>query len=244
MPVERFYTPSPLTPEENVVLEGTEFHHLARVTRVRPGETVELVNGKGCLAQCQVIRLEKMAAILKVQNSVQFPSPSQKIILAQAIPRMNRLDFIIEKGTELGMSAIWLFPGKLSERKGLTDHQCERLHSAAVSAMKQCGRLYVPEIILQPGIQDWKQLDPHTVMLFGDLEPTAPFLINALDKNENVIICIGPESGFTSDEIQKLRLLHAKGVKLHDNILRTDTAAILALSIITHLLSLQGKGSF
>ncbi len=235
MPVERFFVDSQLMQNEELTLSDQEFHHLAHVTRAKVGDIVELVNGRGALASAQVKRIEKKQAILKIEDAVHSLKPSVEVILAQAIPRINRLDFILEKGTELGMSQIWLFPASQSERKELTQHQIERMRTITVSAIKQCGRLYLPEIVLKPPLAQWKK--PEQLSFFGDLDPSAPFLNEIWRKEafiESVLFYIGPESGFTSDEIIKLCALGATGVRLHANILRADTAALAALSILMH----------
>jgi 16S rRNA (uracil1498-N3)-methyltransferase len=232
MPVERFFVDSPLKKGNNLALEGTELHHLAHVMRLKAGDSVELVNGCGELAEAQLVSLNKRQAQLTVLAVKKVPPAVPEIILAQAIPRINRLDFIIEKGTELGMTQIWLFPGRLSERKELTAHQMERLRAVAIAAMKQCGRLYLPEIVLKPPLQQWKELSQR--VFFGDVDPAAQlFKLGRDEVTQGVLFFVGPESGFTEEEIGQLKKLHAQGVSLHPHILRTDTAALCALSLIS-----------
>lgn len=235
MPAERYYFDGSLSSELQPLLEGTEFHHLCNVMRSCEGEIIELVNGKGFLATAKIKRIEKKKAILTVESIFQQPTPNFELILAQAIPRLNRLDFILEKATELGVTGIWLFPGELSERKSLAESQLERLKLVCIAAMKQCGRLFLPEIKLMPRIESWP-LAP-LPLFFGDLNEKAVLLQNQLQQHpaeKGLIICIGPESGFKESEIAKLKQIGGVGVKLHHNILRTDTASIAALAIITH----------
>lgn len=235
MPAERFYINAPLTEGASVFLEDQEFHHLAHVMRGVEGEQVELVNGCGFLSQARIERIEKKRAQLIVTSLSYVPKNSFKLILAQAIPRLNRLDFIVEKGTELGMDELWLFPGELSERKNLTESQLERMQAVAVAAMKQCGRLYLPLLCLKKPLKNWELQE--LPLYFGDTDPSAPIFEKSWKLKsslEGVIFVIGPESGLTAKETESLKSLKALGVALHPNILRTDTAALTALSLISH----------
>lgn len=233
MPIDRFYTESVLKNDCEFFLEEQEFHHLYRVTRTREGEQIEIVNGKGQLAEANVERIEKRKALLKITQVIESPPSSFKRILIQAIPKLNRLEMIVEKGTELGMEELWLFPGERSEKKQLPENQLDRLKTISISAMKQCGRLYLPSIVLHPPLQKWKTFP--SPCYFGDLCPEAPSLFKEYQKSphsECVFFAIGPESGFSDNEIEIFRTHHAKGIFLNENILRTDTAAIAALAIL------------
>ncbi len=233
MPSERYFSESLFENNSTIKFEDQEFHHLSHVMRAQLADEVELVNGQGELAIAVIEILEKKRAFLRIQSLKKEPEPTHKIILAQAIPRGNRLDFILEKGTELGMTDLWLFPGKLSERNDLTANQLERMKSLMVAAMKQCGRLYLPKLQLMPLLSQWKPLVHPS--FFGDVNPEAP-LFSKIWQNETpttgAIFFIGPESGFHDSEIKILQNLQAKGVKLNSNILRTDTAAIAALALM------------
>lgn len=233
MPNDRFYLDSPLSIGQSVVVSGDEAHHLTRVMRARTGDVVELVNGHGVLAEATVGQIERHACYLDVTHSqVEPPHPFQ-VILAQAIPRLNRLDTIVEKGTELGMNALWLFPGQSSERQELSDQQQKRLKAIAIAAMKQCGRLYLPEIILKPRLNEWEKLG--FPAFYGAVEEEVPLFSTAWAQKtpkRGVFFFVGPEAGFSQAELACLKELGATGVGLHRHTLRTDTAPLVALSLI------------
>jgi len=237
MPAERFYYEFPLLPNQTVALKDQEFHHLVNVMRASTGDPIELIDGKGTLANASIEAIHKHQAVLYVHKVRAAAPPSLKIILAQAMPRMPRIDFILEKGTELGMTDLWLFPGERSERKILTDHQMHRMQTIMISAIKQSGRLYLPVIQLKPKLLEWS-FSPMP-FYYGDVAPEALPLIQVFDKNnlsKEVIFCVGPESGFSEEETLQLHSLGGKGVKLNEFTLRTDTAALCALSLICNLL--------
>jgi 16S rRNA (uracil1498-N3)-methyltransferase len=230
MPHNRFYIDALLHTNAQLFMEGEEAHHLMRVMRKQEGEVIELVNGRNQLAQATILTIEKRGIRLKLVQVEEERPPSRAVIMCQAIPRTNRLDLIVEKGTELGMTALWLFPGERSEKNRLSETQLKRLGHIAIAAMKQCGRLDLPEIILKPPLSQWKSLELPSY--FGDISSQAQPFLSMYQKEEGVLFFIGPESGFTEKEEQHLSYLGAKGVNLHANILRTDTAPLVALSLI------------
>lgn len=229
MPIDRYYLNSPLDAQNTVQIQGTELHHM-QVTRIRVGEQVELINGQGTLAVAELSTLNKKEAWLSILQVSHAPKPGRNIILAQATPRINRLDFIVEKATELGMTELWLFPGELSERKSLSENQLERLQAQLISALKQCGRLWLPAFIQKPPLSQWSKLD--CMCLYGDVNPAAPPLSHLYSGGADVLFAVGPESGFTEREEAILRQLNFQGVKLNEAILRTDTAAIIAVGLL------------
>lgn len=237
MPIHRFfYEKGALDALSKIELDGSEFHHLVHVTRTKEGESIELVDGKGCLAQATVIKKDKSIAILKINHYQKVSPPPFSLILLQALPRLNRLEMIVEKGTELGMTELWLFPGKFSETTQLKETQIKRLEKITIAALKQCGRLYLPKITSIPSLQQWDSTS--FPLFFGDLSENQSLLRAwmKVSPQKGAILCIGPESGFHAEELAKFRSLGGKGVKLHSNTLRTDTAPIAALAIVGQML--------
>lgn len=231
MPAHRYFLDSPLA-EETATLTGDEFHHVKNVMRARPGDAIEIVNGQGILAHARLLEIKNTSALFEITQKIHQPPPATSIILAQALTRPALLDWIIEKGTELGAAHFWLFPGDQSEKKELTPHQLERLRTLITSALKQCGRLYLPTLELKPPLSKWEK--PSGTLLYGSLSPDAKPLSTYPSP---VIMTIGPEKGFSDQEHLTLKKLYAVPVTLHPNILRAETAALCALcqlSFLTH----------
>lgn len=225
MPAERFFIDAEL--KGTLFLEGTELHHLAHVMRVREGEMVELVNGRGDLAKGKVLRIEKRNASLEVIEMERQEIPFSRVHLAIPFMRMGKLEWVIEKGTELGADAFWLYSADHSEKGEFSEHQQERLKHIAISAMKQCGRLDLPKIQIVPFQELFKY---QLTILFGDVRSSVPF--PALS-NSPVLFITGPEKGFSSKELSQLDQ-KGKGVSLHKNILRAETAPLVAAILLTH----------
>lgn len=232
MPQNRFFLDTYFSLENQALLDHVDEIHHFKVMRIREQETIELVNGKNQLAKARVLSIHKNAIQLAIESVIETPPPSFSLILCQAICRPNRLDTIIEKATELGAIEIWLFPGELSEKKELSRAQITRLVHLTVSAMKQSGRTALPKIIVKPVLSQWNKSDLLHPAYFGDVDPKSPPF--SIDRKgvKGALFFVGPEAGFTPKEEQTLVTMGARGVKLSEYILRTDTAAIAALSMI------------
>ncbi len=231
MPSERYFTDSLTADRNHFSLEGTEFHHAVRVMRTRVGDVVEVVNGNGLLAHARLESIEKERAIFSIDELLSEPPSQRQLVLVQALPKVHRLEFIAEKGTELGMTELWLFPGDLSEKKELSPNQETRLQAQLIAAMKQCGRLYVPKIVMKPGLKAWKAFPEGS--FFGDVAVEAPAFVSVLRQGvpESLFFFVGPESGFSDKEVSLLKQGGVQGVRLHENVLRTDTAGMVALAL-------------
>lgn len=209
MPLDRYFIDDDLQAGSSLTIRDREFHHIVNVARKNVDDQIELINGKGGLAKAYIKKIEKKSIDAFIVSAVVEPKPSFEIILAQSAPKMNRLDTILEKGTELGATKFILFPGTLSEKKSLN---IERLKAVIIAATKQCGRLWLPEIELSPKLEKWKSLD-HPAY-FGDISKNAPKLLDIWPQKppSKATFFIGPESGFTDMEIKILKQLGAQGV--------------------------------
>jgi 16S rRNA (uracil1498-N3)-methyltransferase len=225
MPADRFYHPHPLQVGNTLSLEAQENTHLVRVMRKSLGDTIEIVNGQGALAIARLIDLHKGTATLQIDSVEQKPPSSTRLILALALPRAPKLDLIVEKGTELGMDELWLFPGAYSEKKKIA---LPRLEKITASALKQCGRLFMPTITFFPSLNDCPLATPS---YFGDTQKGAPPLLKVLQDSSSCCLFIGPEKGWSPAEITALKKRGATSACLHPNILRTETACLAALSL-------------
>jgi 16S rRNA (uracil1498-N3)-methyltransferase len=223
MPAERFFISADLS--GTVSLEGPELHHLAHVMRIRVGEQVELVNGKGALAQAKLTALSKHTAILEVLSTSQSPIPPPTRLLGIPLMRLSKLELIVEKGTELGADAFLLYPAQYSDKEELSANQLERLHHIAISSMKQCGRLDLPSLRLLSRFEDL--FTSPLLYLFGDTRPTA----TSIPPHDAVLFITGPEKGFSPTELNLLDQ-KAQGIHLHKNILRAETAPLAALCLL------------
>ncbi len=217
----RFYTHSRLTPGSLAELDVEELHHLRKVLRVRNGERIELVNGKGQLATAIY------ADLITIQSVHSEPKSDRKSVLIQALPEKTHLEFILEKGTEIGITEFWFFPSERSKIDVISDALLLRMKKITISAIKQCKRLHLPSIYAHHHITDFKE---HSFKLYlADPKGTTFHHTDELSKG----IIVGPESGFTQKEIDYFQTTcKAIPTTLSPNILRAETAAIVASYLI------------
>lgn len=229
MAIDRFYLKDPLKEQTTVFLQAEEFHHFNHVMRKKEHDVVELVNGEGMVATARVLTIGKKGASLSILKTSFYKPKLAPLTLIQALPKLSSLEWIIQKGTELGTTLFYLFPSERSEKKGLSEHQKKRLLQIAINAMKQCGRFDLPSFEYSPSLKSLS-LPAKGNALFGD-----PHSKNSL--SQGFIpdsIFIGPEKGFSKNECQILEeTFEAKGVCFHPYTLRVETAAIAALTLAT-----------
>ncbi|MBJ7449585.1 MAG: 16S rRNA (uracil(1498)-N(3))-methyltransferase [Parachlamydiales bacterium] len=233
MPAERYYYPH-LFSKTSIVLDENESRHLLKVMRTDIGDTVEVVNGLGQLAIATLTKSDKKNAILEVEDILSKETPHD-LILAQGMPKISHLDFIMEKGTELGMTKLILFPADRSEKEGLSPNQQERLEKLSIAALKQCGTLYKPTVKLMPKLKDWESISQKA--FFGSLKHgSTPLNHYWNDKapSNGLMIFVGPEKGFSEKEEECLLKLGADPVSLNKNILRAETAALASIALLHH----------
>ena len=237
MPINRFYKNTPLEKDQIIAIDFTEFLHLKKVLRKKENDLIEIVNGKGKLAIGIILKIEKDFATIKI-NSVfeEIFNKKNKIILIQAITSSNKLSLILEKSTELGVDEIIFFTSKNSIKKTISENEEKRLRNIKISSIKQSGRLFLPKTTYIESINDLNNLNGN--LFLADLDKNANPLskeLQSIKNNDPIYIFIGPEKGFTKDEINHFsEHLKTKKVKLNENILRTETAAIAAIAIINN----------
>ena len=225
---------------ENVVLEGDEFHHLANVMRTREGENVELFCGDDYNYVATVAKLNKKNAELKIISKTKnIANPVQKIDLFQALAKGDKLSLIMQKITEIGASNMVVFESKFCDVKSNTG-KLDKLESVSVSACKQCGRSKLTNVqgvmSFKDVVASVKKYDHFIVFYENEENLLLKDYLSAIKQNQNVAIVIGPEGGFSNEEIDALKSAGAKIVSLGKRILRTETAAILGVSVVSQYL--------
>ncbi|NGX52081.1 MAG: Ribosomal RNA small subunit methyltransferase E [Candidatus Anoxychlamydiales bacterium] len=246
MPKDRYFIDQDLKKNSSLEIKDKEAHHI-KTLRKKTGEFVEVINGKGFLAKAKIENFDKKSIKIRVIDVFFEKEKKQKLILVQAFIKPNKLEFLLEKTTELGIDEIWLFKSKNSEKLNFSKNRLNRMKFILIAAIKQSGRLYLPKIKIFDSIKDIKNFDSNKNIYFGDVEKKAKRYVDVYknrtkqsneDKKTSYFF-IGPEMGFFLTEISYLKNnLQAIGVKINSNILRAETAAIAAISIAAHLLKL------
>lgn len=226
---DRFYTPDALSPGE-YSLTGPEAHHLSAVRRYQPGDRVTLFNGDGSEYPSEVLSVGKKSVALNILETLsvnrELPFP---LVVASALPKGDRADFLIEKLTELGVTR---FIPLLTARAVVQpkDSVVEKFGRTVIEASKQCGR---NRLLTVDKPQPWRTIVQDASLPASRLVlHTGPGL-SAVRAAGGCAITVGPEGGFTSDEIA-LALAHGWTVaSLGARVLRVETAAIAAAALVT-----------
>jgi len=219
---DRFYVNRPLAPGP-VLLEGPEAHHLAVVCRLRPGDAVCLFNGDGREYAAEVREAGKRIVALEVR-SVEAPARELpfRLEIAAPLPKGDRAVFLIEKLTELGVTA---FTPLKTARSVVHPHEAklDRLARHVIEASKQCGRNVLMEVRpLTPWAEFLRRGDLPVCRLLA--HPGGPPLAPAA---ADAAAAVGPEGGFTDEEVQQARAAGWTPVGLGPCVLRVETAAMV-----------------
>lgn len=223
----RFFYPA-LVEAGSVILEDTEAHHLIHVLRHQPNDVVELFNGEGLVASCRVVSIRKRDVALEILTSIRVPQQPAQLTLATAVPKGDRFDWLIEKATELGVHQ--LVP--LTTVRSVVDprsSKLDKLRQTVITACKQSGRNHLMSI---SAVTTWSEFlnqfaGNHRVMVAHPQgEPIVAALEHAATGPRQIAIAIGPEGGFSDEEIGSAVGAGARSVHLGQHILRIETAAI------------------
>jgi 16S rRNA (uracil1498-N3)-methyltransferase len=226
----RFYLPQSFTAAV-LKLTGNEAHHLSRVLRLKPGDEVQLFDGAGRLARARISALGSDEAELEILERLdESQSPRTRVTLATAVPKGERFDWLVEKATELGVDRLVpLLTARSVVNPGET--KLERLRRTIVEASKQCGRSRLMELTAPVRWNDLvtREFARESVWV---ADPSGEAGAGRLSgAGEQILVAVGPEGGFTTEELELATQHGAKLIGLGRHILRIETAA-LALAVL------------
>jgi 16S rRNA (uracil1498-N3)-methyltransferase len=239
----RFYAPPEQVEGPVVSLSGEESHHLSRVLRLKPGDTVFVFDGRGVERECEITEIKSNSARLRVirvlEDAVESPS---RLTLAQAVARGEKFDLIVQKATELGVSRIVPLSSDHSDVK-LSSEQAEkrleRWRRISLEALKQCGRRRLVELTPLLTVGEFIEAalaSSERILVFSERggSSIASALKEALGAS-SVSALVGPEGGWSGEELGMMEARGCKFVTLGPRVLRAETAAIAAISLLQHL---------
>jgi 16S rRNA (uracil1498-N3)-methyltransferase len=224
----RLFTRLPLGPDTAPVIEGAAAHYLLNVMRLRPGDPLLLFDDRSGEWLGAVADAGKRSLTVRIERRTRERETVPDLWLCFAPVKKARLDWIIEKATELGIARL---QPVITERTIVERVKRERIEAQIVEACEQCGRTALPELAepvkLSHLLKGWPA---GRALLFADEEGGAPFA--AIDAPPPAAILTGPEGGFTPREREALLACSAvRRVSLGPRILRAETAAIAAIGL-------------
>jgi 16S rRNA (uracil1498-N3)-methyltransferase len=234
--MKRFLVNKPLAEGTRIQLSPEESKHAVRVMRLEPGHKVLLTDGKGMEAEAVLVSSDKSGATFDVGATRKPEVKGHRLELLQGMLKGARMDWLVEKATELGVSAIRAVDTQYS----VAGERADRWTRVAQAALKQSGNLQLPEF---PRVTSLSEALPNLPEGFHGvlLSPTAkqglaPLIKSLGPKPGTVVLAIGPEGGFSPEEE---KLLESKGFHaclLSSQILRGETAALVAVAVALHAL--------
>jgi len=237
MRIPRFYQPGPLQTGQVLSLADEVVQHVARALRMRVGEQIELFNGDGYNYRATLTRVEKRSVEAHIEDAVaaEVESPLQ-VHIGQSISRGERMDYAVQKATELGMAQLTPLLSERCEVKLNAERQDKRQRhwqQVAVSACEQSGRSTVPDVNGFQSLSAWcAQVDAdlkfvlhhHSAAPLGTFEPP-----------QSVALLIGPEGGLTEAEVEQAMAHGFKPLALGPRVMRTETAPVAAQAVMHYL---------
>jgi 16S rRNA (uracil1498-N3)-methyltransferase len=211
-------------------LDAEEAHHLVRVLRARPGDAVLAFDGRGQEWEATVREVHRDSATLAIGRPTGRNSePPVRVTVVQALVRPEKIDYLLQKGTEVGVASFHLVACERAEAPPPSEARLARYRRVLLEACKQSGRLVLPELSVGP----WPPGDATIVLdTAGDAPPMGRVL--AAGRSSRASIAVGPEGGFSAAEVQDLVAAGAVRASLGPRVLRTETAGVVAAALVLH----------
>lgn len=217
--------------EPLVTVTGDEFHHSIRVVRARAGEEVELFDRAGSAARGVVETIERDRAVIRTGEALPSRESSLDLHLAMAVIQLEKFELVLQKGTELGVkSFIPLVTERVELRPERYSGKMDRWEKIVFEAVKQCGRALVPKI--EPPADFTDVIARSGTKLLFDADEPATGYPSPAERQPPTILLIGPEGGWTPDELRAARDHGVHFERLGPRRLRAETAAIAAVSVV------------
>lgn len=232
----RIYFPAALTINTTHALDADNAAHLIRVLRLSEGDALNVFDGLGNEYAARLCDVQKKSASFEVIARVrQEEQPRLALHLGQVISKGDRMDFTIQKATELGVSEItplWSERCDVRLKGERLEKKLAHWQKIAISACQQSGRCWVP--IIHPPLHylDWVKANTAEVRLL--LHPHQQQPLSDYTQPHSVALLIGPEGGFSDSEVSQAQDNGFTGLRLGPRILRTETASLAALSILQY----------
>src|SRR3954452_9906589 len=219
--------------QSRVVVEGDEGRHASDVRRLRVGEHVLLGDGYGRVGDGIVVAVTRGSIEVEVSSVRDVPAPRPRFVVAQALAKGGRDEDAVEAMTEVGVDAVLGWQAARSVAKW-TDRTQTRWSATARAAAKQARRAYVPEVAGPVTTNDLaKRAAGAALAVVLHEDATDPLVACALPEDGEVLLIVGPDGGITTAELEALTAAGAVARRLGPHVLRTSTAGVAALSVLS-----------
>ncbi len=239
----KFFTARENIKDTRLIIENEDANHIKKVLRIGVGDEITVCDGSGTDYQVRIAEIGKNSVECDIiSKTICDTEPENEITLYQGLPKAAKMDYIIQKNTELGISRI--VPAKLArcvvklEDKKAEDKKCERWQKIANEAAKQSGRGVIPKVsepmTIDEIIAEVAECDLVFVPYECESETRLKDVIESAEGAKKISFIIGPEGGFDASEIEKFKKTGIKTITLGKRILRTETAAEAVISMLMY----------
>lgn len=237
MRVSRIFTDAPLSAQQQLALDEKASHHLSKVLRLKAGAELIVFNGNGLQYPAVITQVNKKTVHVNtaVAESVDNESPLTSQ-LGIAVSRGDRMDWVMQKATELGVSAITPLLSERTNLKLTADRQNKKhqhWQQIIISACEQCGRNRLPTLNPLQTLDNWLETTAADKKLL--LHHRSDGQLNAAEPVSSVALLIGPEGGLSEQEIARASRRGFEALRIGPRVLRTETAPLAALAIVQQL---------
>ena len=237
--MNRFYIEAELNTGNTIELTESVFHHWVRVLRAKEQEQAIFFNGKGGEYRVTLTEINKKNAFVSVDHFEPADrTPPFKVVLGQVMSKGDRMDYAIQKATELGVTTIQLLTSERCEMRLKYDRDQKKIdhwQSVAIAACEQCGMNIVPKILAPLRLEDWLNSDLPTTKLVLAPNKDQVDVLNSVSKD--LALLIGHEGGLSEAEINAANAVGFENWCIGSRVLRTETAPVVALAILNYRLA-------
>lgn len=224
-----YFFQSTINNQQKIILNEETSKHCIRVLRMQVGEQLQLTSGIGDLYTVEIIDANKNACVVKkINENLKAKNKKQIHIAISPLKNTNRFEWFLEKATELGISTITPIICKRTEKQHF---KFERMQNILIAAMLQSQQCYLPQLLEPIAVNDFiKQANQQTKLIAHCLEEEKKSVKDFI--SDDVLMMIGPEGDFTSEEIELALELHFVPISLGNTRLRTETAGVVAATLL------------
>ena len=226
-----------LSAGQEIRLDREQTRYLGAVLRLRPGDAAVLLDGAGRRWSARIEKLDRREALLRTTGRLPDGGESPlEIVLGQALLKGAKMDWVVQKATELGVTRIVPLVTERSQPR--RQDRCERWRRIAAAAAAQCGRTLVPEISPPADVADFAVPGAEAGVVFweGSASPLREAIGREGGPVRKVRLLVGPEGGLTADEVRSAREAGWRDATLGPRILRAETGAVIAVALLQFLL--------
>jgi 16S rRNA (uracil1498-N3)-methyltransferase len=237
----RFYVPELRIEKGMLRIEGDEVRHIRRVLRLKAGDEIVVFDGEGKEYEGTIVEENPISVVVRVQNILSSKrEPHLEITFAQSLLKGEKMDYLIQKATELGIKELIPFYSSrsiphLEKASRLRRHH--RWEKIAIEASKQCGRGVIP--VIKP-LQEYSEMlqtvssDSLRLILWEKEGTRLKEVLGRTEEKTKVFFIVGPEGGLSQEEVEQAKKTGFIPITLGERILRAETASLCLLSILQY----------